>query len=445
MSLTALLFLVTYVSSLAMALFSHPRWGLYTYIAVFYLHPPIRWWAASLPGWMRWSLLAAVVTLMALPQIKPPANATPIGTATIFKLLVAYVLWMWIQVLWASPWHFTDLMLMSKYVLLFYVIYRVVVHKKALVEFALLHVAGCFYFGLLTLDAGGAGRLEEIGGPGAADSNTLGMHVSTSLFFAGSLILSQRGWIRWLVILTVPVLANVVIQTESRGAFLGAACGGLVYYYFAPKVHRKYIISLGTIAVFILLAYAPAVYWERIASIGAATNEEQELDHSASSRIVIIKAQFAMFKDYPFGLGARTTVYLSRQYLDVDFLTARSGKDVKTQGTRASHSTMMSILTDQGIPGIIIAALGIIAAFRVMNELRKIELSGEDHTLALMRACICASLTCAFIAGLFTNYLRAEIQLWCLALLLALLSIARAQAAEFVPAKPVAGEERLIS
>ena len=55
----------------------HPRWSLITYIAVFYLHPPLRWSGAGLPD-MRWSLLAAVVTLISLPQAKLPPHATPI-------------------------------------------------------------------------------------------------------------------------------------------------------------------------------------------------------------------------------------------------------------------------------------------------------------------------------------------------------------------------------
>lgn len=77
MSLTAIAFLGAYVLGLLSSFVVHPRWGLITYIAVFYLHPPLRWWGAGLPD-MRWSLLAAVVTLISLPQAKLPPHATPI-------------------------------------------------------------------------------------------------------------------------------------------------------------------------------------------------------------------------------------------------------------------------------------------------------------------------------------------------------------------------------
>src|SRR5690606_1728484 len=125
---------------------------------------------------------------------KLPPNSVPWSSNTLFKLIIAYVVWMWIQTPWANPGHLEGLILMTKYIVLLYIIYRLVVDEKGLVAFAFAHVLGCCYFGWLALDAVGEGRLEYVGGPGVYDSNTLGMHVSTGLFFAGALILSQRGW-----------------------------------------------------------------------------------------------------------------------------------------------------------------------------------------------------------------------------------------------------------
>jgi len=423
MSLTALAFVATYAYGLLRAFTSHPGWGLVTYMAVFYLHPPMRWWGASLPDAIRWALIAAVVTLLALPRAKLPASATPWQSLPITKAIVAYTVWMWIQLAWANPMHFPDLILVTKYCLLLYLFYRIVVNEQWLVAMSMTHVLGCFYFGWLALDASGAGRLEAIGGPGVNDSNTLGMHVSTSLFFAGTLILTQRGWRRWLPLATVPVLANCVVQTESRGAFLGAAVGALAYFYFAPKRHRPVILSLGAISLFVLLAYAPSAYWERIASIGAATSDEEEIDHSAQSRLVIIGAQFRMFKDYPVGLGSRTTAYLSRDYLAAEWLTAASGQDRATHGARASHNSIMSVVTDQGVPGIVISLFALAAIIQMFRRMRQYSRAGHDPTVALMGASCCAALVTVWTAGLFTNYLRAEVQIWCLAMLAAIIQL----------------------
>jgi O-Antigen ligase len=423
MSLTGAAFVLFYLLGLLLAFVKHPRWGLFTYMAAFYLHPPMRWWGETLPD-LRWSLTAAIVTFLAMPRAKLPANTTPWSSQTLTKIFVAYVVWMWVQLAWANPEHLEGVILMTKYAILYYLIYRLIYDESGLVDFALAHVAGCFYFSLLALAAEDSGRLEYVGGPGVNDSNTLGMHMATGLIFAGTLILSQRGWKRWVVMLTIPFITNGVLQTESRGAFLGAVCGGLIYYYFAPKVYRKYIGVLGVISVCILVAYAPTTYWERMNTIKAVRSEET-IDGSSQTRVELLKAQIEMFADHPFGLGANTTAYLSRDYLDVKWLTAAAGMDVKIYGARSSHNTLMSVLVDQGIPGIILAILGGFSAFRIMRELKRFTVQIPLGVLGLFPAAICGSLITIFVSGLFTNYLKAEVQLWTIALLVSSLQIFR--------------------
>ena len=350
---------------------------------------------------------------------------TPWSSHTITKVLVAYVAWMWVQTAWGNPNHFEGVILMTKYVILYYVIYRLVTDERGLLGFAAAHVAGCFYFGLLAFGAEGTGRLEFIGGPGVDDSNTLGMHLSTGLLFAATLILSQRGWYRWAVLLTIPFIANAIVQTESRGAFLGAACGGLTYYIFAPRDYRKMLIALGAMAFCVLLAYAPAAYWERMRTIEAVQSDDAEIDRSAESRMVIIAAQWRMFLDHPQGLGFNTTAHLSPLYLDVQWLTAGEGQDRAIFGARSSHNTVMSVVVDQGVPGIILMIIAGFSIASMMGTLRRIKVTPETRNLALMRASICGSLVSVFVSGLFTDYIKAEVQLWCIALLVASIEIAR--------------------
>ena len=423
MSLTAIAFVLAYLGGLVLAFFSHPRWGLFTYLGAFYLHPPYRWWGAALLEF-RWSLVAAVVTALSMSNGKISPHATPWASHTITKIVIIYVAYMWIQTAWANPRHMEGLILMTKYVILFYVIYRLITDEQDLVGFALAHVAGCFYFGLLALDARGDGRLEYIGGPGANDANTLGMHMSTGLIFAGSLILSQRGWRRWATLATVPFLANCVVQTESRGAFLGAAVGGVVYYLMAPKIHRKYFAMLGVLGVAVLLAQAPSSFWERMGTI-KTVQDESKIDHSANSRVVLAKAQLQMFLDHPLGLGFDTTSHLSHSYLDVEYLTALPGVDIATHGVRGSHNTVLTVLVDQGIPGITLLVIGLFSMAGTMIRLKRLDSCGPNATLALMNAAICGSLVAVAVSGMFTNYLKAEVQLWLIALLVASSEIVR--------------------
>ena len=418
MSLTALAFLATYGAGLIAALAVNPRWGLYTYLAVFYLHPPMRWWGEGLPE-LRWSFITAIVTAIAILNSKPDDRYVPWLSSPLPKLMLLYAVWMWIQTAWANPMHLDGAILFTKYILLFFLVYRLTQTIDDLKYFAFAHVLGAAYFGWLTLDASGTGRLERIGGPGVSDSNTLGMHIATAILVGGALVFATRDWMRWATLFCAPLIANCFVQTESRGAFVGAICGALAFYYFAPKVRKRHIAVIGTLCVLALIARAPGEYWERISTISAVTSEEKEADASTSSRMVIAKAQLRMFANYPLGLGHRTTAFLSRQYLDPVWLTVQPGLDAALYGSRSSHATIMSVIVDQGVPGFIIGGIGSLVVLFMMWKMRRAVKDDERGELSLFRAAICGTLVTVFVAGLATNYFKAEVQIWGIGLLLA--------------------------
>jgi hypothetical protein len=65
MGLTALAFFGVFAITMILSLVRDPRFGLVGYLFVFYNHPPSRWWGGELPN-LRWSLIAALVTLVSL-------------------------------------------------------------------------------------------------------------------------------------------------------------------------------------------------------------------------------------------------------------------------------------------------------------------------------------------------------------------------------------------
>jgi hypothetical protein len=62
-SITAALFLLVYVTGLALA-FWRPVTGLCAYLWAFYMNPQGSWWGVDVP-YLRYSLIAAAVTLVA--------------------------------------------------------------------------------------------------------------------------------------------------------------------------------------------------------------------------------------------------------------------------------------------------------------------------------------------------------------------------------------------
>src|SRR5262245_23067189 len=100
MSLTGLVFLMAYGTGLVLSFARHPRFGLYAYLAVFYLDPPSRWWGAYLPG-VRWSLIAGIVTLLATLRLPAPTKGPAWSSTTPARLLIGFTVWLWIQNVWA--------------------------------------------------------------------------------------------------------------------------------------------------------------------------------------------------------------------------------------------------------------------------------------------------------------------------------------------------------
>jgi len=80
MSLTAVFFVLVFFGAILLTFTRGPIFGVLAYMWTFYNHPPSRWWGESLPD-LRWSLLAAAATLLALIMngrtSSPNANAGP--------------------------------------------------------------------------------------------------------------------------------------------------------------------------------------------------------------------------------------------------------------------------------------------------------------------------------------------------------------------------------
>jgi len=438
MSVTSLGFLVIYFSGIVLSLFRHPRYGLYAYLFAFYMHPPDRWWRSEVPD-LRWAFIAALVALVS--TIRLDAETRPLswyrtGGA---KLLMAYTGWMVLQSAWAitGPFHAEGVELYAKYVVLFYLIYRLVDSEEEMRNFFLAHVLGCFYLGWLAYGKTVHGRLEGMGGPGIGDANTFGMHVSTAAIFGAALLLRGSNYLRLLMVPTLPFVLNAMILTQSRGAFVGLMGGALGVFLFKPREQRPLFYGLGALAVVLFLMLSPPDFIERIKTITKATESTEEMDGSAASRLVIIDAQFRMFEAHPLGTGHRGTRTLSPLYLDEDYLTQnRFGEG----GARSSHNTLMAVLVDQGLPGLLIWLALMCWALFALIELRRLERRGMPYALATYRMSLAGALALVTLSGMFSNYFKAEITIWCLALLASLQQLGRAAVEETADSADAARE-----
>ncbi|MFN0303276.1 MAG: O-antigen ligase family protein [Burkholderiales bacterium] len=441
MSLTGAAFIFAFLTALGLTLFRDPRFGLYTYLALFYLHPPSRWWGAALPD-LRWSLVAAIVTLVATWRLPVDKSLPKWHETTPARLLIVFSLWLWIQTLWAltKPEHIEVSVLFTKYLILYYLLQRLLTSQKQIGDFLLAHVIGCGYLGWLALLAPDVGRLEGVGGPGIDEANALGMFVATGGLCAGGLFLAERSWRRWPPLLLAPLIGNAIVQSESRGAMLGLVAGGLVLLYLLPRGYRLKALAIGSVGLVVFATIAPPVYIERMLTLQATVDDRVEMDSSAESRLVLIEAQWRMWLAYPMGTGHRGTAELSPQYLDEIWLTKAHADD---PGARSSHNTLMTALVEQGIIGLVIYVwLGVWALRATLSLRRFSRRASRDSDSSFMQygACAAGSLVVILVAGMFTDYLKTEVQIWMYSVLVTLLLLSRSQASP--TEKPSAGSPK---
>lgn len=422
MGIAGIAFALAFFALLFLAMYRHPIFGLYAYMASYYIHPPSRWWGKALPD-LRWALLAAAVTLFAIwlkreqfDKSRPSWNSTLPA-----KVLIFFTIWVWIQNLWAlsADQHMELSVLYTKYILLYYLMYKLSETPEDVGRILFAHIVGCFYLGYVAFGTEFTDRLEGVGGPDINEANALGMQLATAVMCGSIFVLMERSW-RWFVCAAaMPFVLNGMVLTGSRGAFLSVLLGGIVLWYMKPKKNKKLFYVLGLIGAIGFFAVANERFWSRMGTMEAAVDKQQTMDNSAESRFVIMKAQTLMAARYPWGTGHRGTEVLSQEFIPEQYLTVMPDGSI---GARSSHNTFMTSLVEQGLPGAICFVLLFLWVIVSSLKLRKRFITGPPEAAAYVAA-IAASFAVFYFAGIFVDYLKNEIQIWLLGALGALVAM----------------------
>jgi hypothetical protein len=417
---TAIGFALAFAFTLVYALARDPMFGLFAYFAAFFVHPPSRWWGASLPD-LRWVLLAGVVSLAAIylhrEKLAPKPHWLSTGAAACFA---AYCAWLWMQYPWAlgPDLHWNGTVQYTKYLVAFYLVYRIVDSKERVRDLLLAHAAGCGLLGLIATFFAGrmlGDRLNGVGGPGIDDANSLAMYLATGSIAAAGLILAERGWRRYAALVALAFSLNGMVLANSRGAFLGLLAGGLVFMLLKASAYRRLFWVLAVLGIFAAGSIMDQRFINRMLSIKTTVENREEVDSSAQSRFVIIEAQVRMFLEHPHGAGYRGTAVLSPRYLERQWLTPSTGPNGEIIYARSSHNTYLTVLVEQGIVGALIFSLLLVWFAKSMLAVRRWNKSGGDAQLVTYAAALCGGFVVVLVAGLATDYLAAEVQFWLLA------------------------------
>jgi O-antigen ligase len=170
--------------------------------------------------------------------------------------------------------------------------------------------------------------------------------------------LKQSWWLRATAVISLPLILNLVVLTNSRGATLGLSMSLLGALVLVRRGLRKRIIVGAIVGVSALYVLSDPEFVERQMTIFSPE------DNSAQSRLSLWGGAGPMMWDYPFGAGGRGFHVLSPQYIP-------SLKETDQEEGRSSHNTYIQVAVDWGIQGLILFVALIGYTFYVLHKVRK--------------------------------------------------------------------------
>jgi len=414
MSLTASIWVALAVAFLLMSL-KRPVWALALYFLTFFAAPQFWWWGDELPS-LRYALWAGFVLLgaVAVSPITGVPNrdaAKKIQIASVAMLANAVVVHLLLAV--KPDISLEVLVEFSKFVLLYFLIASAIKDRNDLHTAIAVAALGAAYIGWeVTINERGdfnGSRLEGVGAPAAQTANSLANIMLVMLPLAGSLFL-QKSW-KWKVVslVSAPLILNVLLLCNSRGAFLGLIGTGVAFVLASRGKTRKRALQtmvLASIMLYFLLG-DPEILTRFVTTFVG----DEARDNSAASRITFWKAGLALFWDHPFGAGGGAFKW----GVGINYLAALVG--VEDAEARSLHNGFLTELTDWGIQGFLlkmfafVVAIGI--AYRTAEKCRH-----EERILdALLGLCLVTTAIGFLIHSLFGAFLDHEWGYWILALL----------------------------
>lgn len=415
MSATAALW-VAIALALLVASLRRPAYAIAFYMMTFFAAPHLWWWGRDLPD-LRYASLAGVALLVTVLLHQGPAAA---GRGYKFSLVHVAALGMAVN---ATFVHFAlasapsisvkDYVELLKLVLLVFLMWRAIHDRRDLRVVIMAIALGAAYIGYeITINERGtfnSSRLEGVGAPGADASNSLANVMLVALPLIGSLFVHGEKRHKLTAILAAPLVLNVILLCNSRGAFLGLIGAGATFLLIARGPTRKQALkalALGGIALFLLLG-DPKIL-DRFTTTFAGSEDR---DRSAASRLEFWHAGLLMLSDYPLGDGGgafkynRGGRYLARVIGDND------------APDRSLHNGYLTEATEWGVQGFLLrmlfigAALG--AAYRTSVLCRK-ERRVDD---SLMGICLIVAAAGYLIQCMFGSFISNEWGYWIVALL----------------------------
>jgi len=316
------------------ALTAQPFWAVALYWMWAVLAPPALWnWALSPYPDMRWSLIAAAVSVGALvlrwgsldkPKVHP--NYVILVLAFGLCILGSYALAQNREVAGDSSWDYTKIIIMMLVSAMLVTEPRHIRVLSMIIFLSLIYIIYTINYEYVI-----EGRLNiMLSGFAGLDNNGTGLRVALVLPFCYYLFLAEHRWWRWGYLLCLLPVAHAVMLTYSRGAMLSSILAGAGMVLFTKR-HRFKTMGVAMAFGLLILAMAGPEIQNRFKTL-----EHTDEDESAQSRYASWKAGIKLASDYPiFGVGPRNSNLFLQHY----------GADMKG---RTVHNLLIQMTADCG-------------------------------------------------------------------------------------------------
>ena len=416
MSISLVVWLLT-VAVLAALTMQRAAYGVSLYLFTFFINPTFWGWGEPIEAF-RWNLMAALILVagVALQGASPNrkgAEVMPWSTIVglVALLMMANAIGVHLTLAPKPQVSIVLLTLLIKFVVLYFTMTAAIRTKEDLRLVAWSIVLFASYIGYqATINEAGqfnAGRLERIGAAGVQNANELASLLLAVIPLGGYLFLTGTRREKILAAVTTPLVLNVILLCNSRGALLALIAAVVVIVTMTPKGMRRRLfkgLALGGVALLILLRDPDIV--DRFLTVFV---DAEERDQSANARIMIWSAALAQIKDYPLGAGGE-----SFSWIFGDKYLAQVGYN---SGGRAVHNGYLNEATNWGIQGLMLRLLFFgLPLLAVITSSRRCAKAGDDEG-ALFGVCLLSAMTAVLVSAVFGDYLDDDWGIWMISLM----------------------------
>ena len=440
MAMKTALFLAAFLVS-CLGAFWVPLAGILGYIGHYHLGPERQWWGESLAHMnIRFSFSLGLATAIgiALNFSKLRFRQFLSGQEMLLLLMLALI---WLSAMMSEPASMADEKLdhpavkITKVILFCMMLTHVVTNLRSFNLVMWTIVLGAFSLGWQTWTAPQSAftacRIETVGGVDFVEVNGLGAYLAAMLPLIAMRFLQSRWKGKLLCAAAGAFVANGIVLTRSRGAFVGVMVCLALAALMAPRKYRGRIaigVILGACGMFYLIDPG---YMNRAQTISF---NKSELDASAANRLEIWSASLKMLSDKPQGVGVGNFI-------------ASIGQYDATQKNRDAHNIFVRCWGELGIQGFTVFVLLILNALHILRRLMKQarfldepNRSGLTYGCYGLLLCLITLLTC----GMTVTLLYTEALWWLLALPVCLQRVYENMLAQNPLSQPLAAESARI-